>query len=272
MRTLRIEPWTEPADLYGFNAQDDHGTLVDGPCRVYLNDDSLPTIVYGTLPDAPDPQFLRLLQDGPYRVQSRSAGMVTRSFTFGFNPRMPTRAREFCQPCQANRSHPLLAEHLERLALTMEHAFQAEQPVQFAVQAGHVHSIDPAWRLTGSQVFTGGIVNQNAALPYHVDGGNFAGSWNVMAVWREDTSGGHLVLAGPRLRFPMEHNTFLLFPAQDHYHGVTPIVKTRRTGYRVSAVWFATRALQRCLPLADELRYAQAKRTEREQRRAGLIA
>jgi len=275
MKKLVVPEWDEQASWlkHQFSeATDDHyDVLIDEPTEVFVEGHADPFAAYGPLPDEFDKDG-DLMRTAKYGVGVRTTGkLTTRSVTFGWVPRTVMRSRDYAAPSKFNTTFPELYEELGRLGTCMGKKFATHVPEQYEQQVRLLKDeVVEDYRL-GDTAFTGGILNLDCALEYHRDRGNFKDSWNIMGVWKQHTSGGVTVLPGPRLGFEMANNTFFLFPAQSVGHGVTKITKHRRDAYRISAVYFATMGLRHSLPVEEERRRARAKRTEREQRRAGLI-
>lgn len=248
-------------------AQDDSPTLVEGPCRVEYDDGELAAVY---LPVG-DVERLRAALRGTRMDEGiRSNGMATRSRTFGFHPRYTIRTTEFCAPFSLNYESPETYEVLVDLGARMADLYGELRPDLFGAQMEHLdEKVLPEWRMTGP--FTSGIVNQDNTLPYHRDGGNVAASWNVMVTLRDGIDGGALSIPAFGVSLACADATVSLFDAGRITHGVTPMVKRRASGYRLSVVYFALGQMANCLSPAEELNRARIKRTEREERRAGVI-
>lgn len=123
----------------------------------------------------------------------------------------------------------------------------------------------PEWRMPGS-VYTSGIINENNALAYHFDSGNFRGCWSGMIVLPHRITGGELVLPQFRVAFRFKTPSVFFFDGQSILHGVMPIQRPSM-GYRYSLVYYSLQQMWRCLPADEELLRAKEMRTVREQRR-----
>jgi hypothetical protein len=122
----------------------------------------------------------------------------------------------------------------------------------------------PDWRIGEAKLWTSGVVNDTAALPYHRDGFNFP-TWSAMPVLRRGVRGGYLHLPEFGLALACADSTVALFPGKLWVHGVTPLTRVRAgDGYRISIVYYALRGMRDCRTAAEETRRAQLKRTERE--------
>ena len=275
MNKITVPPWSESSAWserkHTGATDDDYDTLIDEPTQVFIEGHSVPFATYGLLPE-------RFSATGePLRKINYNTGrrtnltLTTRSTTFGNSPRRPMRSRDWASSSSFNKTYPELYQNLLSLSETMSNLFSNANPAQHRAQSKLLEeSVCESYRL-GETPFTGGIINLDCAMNYHKDKGNFKDSWNIMGLWKKGTAGGVTVLLGPRLGFAMKNNSFLLFPAQTSMHGVTKVYKEKRDSYRVSVVFYAVSLLKNSLPPQDERLYAQSKRTEREQRRAGLI-
>ena len=269
MNTLTV-PY--PVDLpVGGEADEKHWrTLIDEPCVIYAPDSEQPWAVYDTLQ-----QDWRKIGDALQHVRRSEdvrthQSFIRRSRPFGAMPRLVVRKKDSCYRCTFDLEHPDLLAALTDLSSELEDAYQQHRPDVFAHHRQCADTVREEWRL-GSGVYTSGIINYNSALNYHRDGANFPRTWNAMVVFRQHTDGGNFVVPGAEVAFPMRDQSYLLLNAQEITHGVSPVKKQRRDGYRTSVVFYSLRQLCRCGSPDEELELARRKRTEREQRRAGLI-
>lgn len=248
-----------------------YSTLIDAPTAIYRSDDAaLPWAVYYPWADPARADHLyETLRSVQYNERRRMNGMKARAVTFGSMPRAPLMGAEACRSAMFNTDRPDV--YADLIALGRDLAVEGDRwwPDQMAAQRERVATVRPEWRMTDQ--FTSGILNLNNALGYHRDGGNFRGSINWMITLRQDADGGHLVVPAADLAFACGHGYVAAFDAQATSHGVTAIRKTRTTGARISAVFYALSRVARCLCVDDEIQRAKRKRTERERRRAGII-
>lgn len=202
---------------------------------------------------------------------TRTLGLTARSVTFGNVPRLEVRGRDWCRTAQFNEEHPDLYRLLAAQCGVLEGLYEQIAPDAFSDHAMRADEIRGEWRLPGSRAFTGGVVNRDSNIGYHHDSGNITDVWSAMIAVRRGTTGGELVLPELGLHLPIADKSVTYFDGQGLLHGVTPIGKTSRDGYRFTVVYYSTRRLWQCLAPTDELERAKDKRTERAQRRAGLI-
>lgn len=278
MQTLHLPPSSDTeraarARLRRERASVDHyDTLITEPTVGYEDGDDRPVFVYAPVPRTPaDTALVDALVADPrvWHLGPRTDGMMARARIFGGRPRFVLQQVEWCDRASFDRDYPDLADQVAARADSMADAIGEWRPDVLDAQRANVARVRPEYRI--NDVFTSGIINYVNALAYHCDGGNFTGSWNAQLSYRSHTEGGHLVVPRWRVAFACDDAMMLLMDSQGSTHGVTPMVKHRRDGYRISVVYYAMKALCVCGSRADELAHVQRKRTEREQRRAGII-
>jgi hypothetical protein len=154
-------------------------------------------------------------------------------------------------------------------------------PEQYDINTSLVSEVNPAWLMPGG-LWTSGVLNETSQLPYHRDRNNFVGSWSAMPTIRRNARGGYLhfpeleVDGAPAVAACADGDV-LLFNGQRWMHGVTPIEKTAKDGYRFSSVYYAVHRMRHCLDPEANLLRAQEARTRNEdtlldrQRKTGLI-
>lgn len=198
----------------------------------------------------------------------RASGIRNVSRTFGFLSPATTMRRDGCRSCNGATEDPEAHATLCETARWLTVGVREALPDQ-ALQAEERSAvISPDWRLGGSW-WTSGVLNIDSAMPYHRDGNNLPGVWSSMIVFRRGTAGGHLHLPELDLVLPLRDGDVLTFPGPDLWHGVTPIERTQRDGYRMTAVYYTVAAMSRCGDPAEEAVVTAARRTERE---AGIAA
>lgn len=272
MLNLTIPPFDPDAaaHLVGSPAAADHvQRLVDEPCAVTVEGDERPVGVLGRLSGdwAPLAAALRAAPRPSNAV--RTAGMMTRSRTFGSLPRSAHHRMDSCRACPFNTAEPAAYAHLQRLAKAMATAYRTHRPDVYANHQEQVREVHDAWRLPDGP-FTSGIINYESSLTYHRDRGNYPDSWNVQATFRDRIDGGLFVVPSWGLAFDLPDQSFLLLDAQSTVHGCTQPRRLRRDGYRISVVFYSTRLLRVCGSPDEEIAHGRRKRTEREMRMAGL--
>lgn len=129
----------------------------------------------------------------------------------------------------------------------------------------------PEWRMGAEKLWTSGVINDTAQLPYHRDGFNFP-VWSSMVVVRRGTRGGYLHIPEYGLVVPCDDGSVVFFEGRRWVHGVTPMTKKADDGYRISVVYYALSGMKNCREAAEETAFATLRRTERERDMARRLA
>lgn len=240
------------------------------------------TVVHDAETGAPLLGYLALTDPAPLRralLQIDASGGVqrnnnyrSRSRTFGYAPRRPVIFREACAITSLGRDQPEVERVLEIYADQFAAGLAAIDPELVARGQRETAEVTADWKLGEAKLWTSGVVNDTAQLPYHRDGFNFP-VWSAMPVLRRGTRGGHLHLPEYDLVVPCFDGTVTFFEGFRLVHGVTPITRVKgRPGYRISAVYYALRGMKNCRSAAEESIYGRKKRTERETEMARRLA
>jgi hypothetical protein len=202
-----------------------------------------------------------------YAETKRTAGMATRSATFGY---MPRRAlfQDFCHKSDGGTKHDRRIEMaLHELAKELEGIYAKHFPLVYAAHKALAdEKILPEWKLDGS-VFSSGIVNKDNQLPYHTDAGNFKGVYSNMVGLKKGINGGHLVIPELDLKFEIADKTLIIFNGQEFVHGVTPIIKTSDDAHRFTIVYYTMEQMWKCLDRDGEIKRIRTIKSEREAKR-----
>jgi hypothetical protein len=223
-----------------------------------------PVLAYLPLPDvAPLRRAVLSLADGASNGQFRADGLRVDSRVFGYSPRRPVYRREGCNVSRLEIDSP--GSHAAVLAYGTHLRAVLEEIAPGIVDAGRktMTEVDPDWKIGESELWTSGVINNAARLPYHRDAMNFP-VWSAMPVLRRHMAGGHLAVPEYDLVLPCRDGWGVFFPGYEFVHGVTPMTPTRPGGYRYSLVYYALRGMQNCFTYAVEREYARKRRTERE--------
>lgn len=235
-------------------------------------DTGKPVLAYTALADAAALRRAMLTVDCRGGVQ-RTQNYRSRSRTFGYAPRRPVMGRESCSLTSLYTDQPDVARLLEGYADQFARTMETELPEVAAAGRDVLGDVLPAWRMGSAKLWTSGVINDTAALPYHRDGYNFP-TWSAMPVVRRGTRGGHLHLPEYGLVVPCGDATVTYFEGFRWVHGVTPITQVKRggDGYRISVVYYALKGMKNCREAAEETAYGVARRTERERDMARRLA
>ena len=222
-----------------------------------------PVLGYLKLEDA-GPLRRALLQIDTSPAVQRANNYRSRSRTFGYAPRRPVIWREACALTTLGRDRPDIEATLEAYADQFSAGLKAIDPALVERGQAALEAVTHDWRLGEAKLWTSGVVNDTAQLPYHRDGFNFP-VWSAMPVLRRGTRGGHLHLPEYDLVIPCADSTVTFFEGYRLVHGVTPIQRVKaKQGYRISAVYYALRGMKNCRSAAEEAAYGRRRRTERE--------
>lgn len=96
--------------------------------------------------------------------------------------------------------------------------------------------IKKQWKF--GNLFTSSISNFNISAPFHRDTGNIKGTVNIILTKRNNSKGGSLHVPDYDATFEQADNSMLVYPAWRNVHGVTPIIETRKGGYRNSLIFY----------------------------------
>ncbi len=205
-----------------------------------------------------------------YQKNTRANGLTTTSKIFGYRPRFTLR-QDYCSQASLSVDQPdlhrVVAEYGRKVAgIYLEH-----WPSMALAHAANVKAkVRPEWMIEGTP-FTSGIVNKNNPLKYHLDRGNFKGVASCMAAFRSEVSGGRLAMPEYGVSFEIADGSVTIFDGQDILHGVTPIVKTHRDGYRFTVVYYSLAQMWKCETLDGELARIRNLKTVREAKRIGKL-
>ena len=103
-------------------------------------------------------------------------------------------------------------------------------------------NIPEKWRF--DKLFTSSISNYNISTPFHRDAGNLIGCVNVIIAKKEHATGGNTTVPDYGATMDSCDNSMLVYPAWKNLHGVTPIVPTKKGGYRNSLVFYPLKAFK----------------------------
>lgn len=195
----------------------------------------------------------------------------SKSQTFGYAPRRPLMKRESCRSSSIATDQPDLQAALDAVGARCERILRAADDDAYQASITGSSQVLDDWKMGESELWTSGVINHTAQLPYHRDSFNFP-VWSAMPVLRRGTSGGRLHLPEYDLVLPCADQTASFFMGQELVHGVTPIQTRKKDGYRYSVVFYALKGMKDCYTYAKETAYGQRKRTERERDIARRLA
>jgi|SRR5262245_10872607 len=199
---------------------------------------------------------------------TRLSGVAVTHRTFGYQPPQPIRRRYGCCRSMFNTEYPEAMDVLGEFCRHSELVFRTHAEDVYNRTATAVRDkIGAAWLIAGTP-WSSGIINQTAALPYHVDKGNIPTTWSAMLGCRHNVADGLLHLADYDVYLPVHHGSITIFDGQSVCHGVTPFRFTGNYASRVTVVVYAKQQMAKCAAdPADEARRAAIAVTEAEDRR-----
>lgn len=194
----------------------------------------------------------------------RTLGLPTASSIFGFLPRNPVRS-DYCRLSGDSIKDANLLGAVQNCSRQISNIYKEVLPDQFKSQSLASAGISSEWKIEGTP-FTTCNFNKNTAIKYHRDKANQKGVFSSVIIVRRDVTGGELVLPEYRTALAQRDGAVLLFDGQREIHGVCPVAKKKRAGYRFSIVLYAMQQMENCYPYADEIERRKVKRTEKESR------
>jgi hypothetical protein len=200
------------------------------------------------------------------QVSNRSAGMRTQSRVVGAMPRRALRKGGACRISVMAETNPNEHETICSYALRGAQEYRRYNPELYAKHDALAEKVLRDYRIDET-VFTSGIINKNAALPYHFDAGNFKNVWSCMLTLKDSIEGGYLAVPEYDLLFRLRHNSIFMFDGQGLLHGVTPIKLMSREAVRYTIVFYSLERMWDCMAVDDEVIRAQGKQTEKARKR-----
>lgn len=238
--------------------------FITEPCKVFV--DGVLAALYLDISTMDTAALVDAVRSVKFATADRTGGMPSSSRVFGYMPRRPMGRGDFCAASSLDRDFPEQAKTIGSFVSELAKFYAANNPAIHAHHAAQAAKILPEYTI--HELFTSGIVNKDNPLPYHLDGGNIAGCWSLMPVFKKDIEGGHLACPEIDLCFELSDHTALMFDGQKLVHGVTPFTKTAQDGYRFSVVYYTMKQLWSCLPFEQEIQRARETRTTVEARSA----
>lgn len=261
--TIKLERVRDATDLLKTTPKPDHATRLLQP-PFYFEIDGQVRGVYSRLDKAETTRLHQFTRKIPLQSQRRTNGMPQMSAVLGFQPRQKMR-QDWCRASALTQAHPDLYGFAAGVGRDLQKKFEELLPDAWERQAASVEeNVLAEYRIPGT-AFTTAYVNQNRALQYHRDTGNFKDVYSNLIVLRRGMAGGHLVLPEYGVALPQDDGAMLMFDGAGIIHGVTPLRKRQQSGYRIGLVFYATAAMQRCYPYEEEMQRIQHSRTKTEE-------
>lgn len=145
-----------------------------------------------------------------------------------------SRSRVHLQPSANNFIRAMLG--ISQLAYELVKTYV---PTVYEQHMKAVARVDKNWMF--GQHCTSSISNYNIAAAYHQDNANIKNTVNCILTKRANSTGGNLHVPDYDAVFEQGDNSLLVYPAWRNMHGVTPIVETKKGGYRNSFIFYSLR-------------------------------
>lgn len=199
--------------------------------------------------------------------RQRMSGITNVSRTFGFSPPVPLRRRYGATLSTFDLENKQESKVLRHLANVCWDAIEELLPSVAQTHLQKMEGVHKDWWYGGSP-FTAGIINNSAALPYHIDRGNIDGTWAALICLRKHMDGGMLHVPELDAYFSLPHMSIAIFNNQKLWHGVTPFEGRNKFSERYSIVYYSKREMLDAAPLEQEAGRAAKRRTKHESEHA----
>jgi hypothetical protein len=200
-----------------------------------------------------------------------ATGLMNLSRTFGMAPRNTILRRESCRPTGLANESPKEHATIVNACYYLEDQLKELFPEVWEHDKVETKNIGEDWLMGEDALWTSGVINKSATLPYHRDGFNFD-TWSAMPVIRRGVEGGMLHFPEWDITIECKDGWAVYFCGYRWLHGVTPMKKLVEDGYRFSIVYYALRGMKDCFTYAVETARGKTKRTEREDGIADAIS
>lgn len=208
--------------------------------------------------------YRRALLAYPMESTMRSGGIRNASRVFGYSSRSPLLKRNGCRLCHGASEAPEAHRTIVDASGWLAGRLGGVVPERATKDLNLVRSmVLPEWIMHPDAWWTSGVVNRTSPLPYHRDRNNFA-AWSAMVVVRRGVRGGHLHVPEYDMVVECRDGDVVWFNGNDLIHGVTPMTKVLRDGYRISAVYYPVAKMRHCLTYAEEIERGRLSRTAAE--------
>jgi hypothetical protein len=188
---------------------------------------------------------LRALQMGKSIKEANEIDVEQMSCIIGSVPPKALMRREY-----ANRSSVHNVESAQTFIKAMllacresEELIKKIMPEQFELQKSIIEESVPEHYRFG-RLFTSSISNYNISAPFHRDAGNLKNCVNVIITKKFNAKGGNLHVPDYNATMDSANNSLLVYPAWKNIHGVTPIIETKKGGYRNSLIFYPLKAFK----------------------------
>ena len=225
----------EDEKLVGFfirRLPDSAGNLADIANTELLSDRVPKSLMKRQIPDGKN-------EKGVFKYKDRVDQFST---IIGSIPPKPHMMRAYASRSSVHsvKSANVFVRAMYGLAIECENIIKELFPEQYNLQKSIFENVPAKWRF--ANLFTSSISNYNISAPFHRDAGNIVGTVNVIVTKRANSIGGNLSIPDYGATIDQCDNSMLVYPAWKNVHGVTPIVPTKKGGYRNSLVFYPLKA------------------------------
>jgi hypothetical protein len=252
MKTLKLKVLkADTKDYFGRLAEGKETDRIIVSEDTIITDENGKTVVLYKKIESDTSELLRAVQTIEYGTGQRTGGLQTRSAIFGFKPRNAIRG-DYCSSTAMGKNFSWQHEVIKKFGKELAKEYRSHLEEKFIEHEELIKSkVKDEWVIEGTP-FTSGIVNKNNQLGYHKDSGNFKGLYSNMIVLKKDVTGGMLDIPELNITIECQDNTIVYFDGQSLIHGVTPIKKTSKKGYRYTLVYYSLQQMWKCEGIDEE--------------------
>jgi hypothetical protein len=240
-------------DLIGQAVSDKHyDYLIEESSYVYLNESK--PIVYLNLNFSEFDELIPYLHELNFSKSTRKVlGNANESILFGAIASKINRDN-FCNVGATVSKSPKLDLLLKNKYSTIANEYmkiclpQWQKVGKSILKNSGIHS---DWHMQKS-FWTSGIINKNSPHQYHLDTDNIRNAHSAMFTFKQNTSGGYLVMPEYRVAFKVANRSLIFFCGKEIIHGVSPITQ-HPNGHRYSIVYYTTADLKYCQSYKQEM-------------------
>lgn len=198
----------------------------------------------------------RIKRDGTESA-TRQAALNVASGVAGFFDRYPR--IPYCRQTAYSAENPRRFRRALPLMQRASDIFREHLPQRYAAQADACRRAHPAWVIPGT-VFSTVTVNRNFRTALHLDAGDYAAGFGILAAFRrgQPFSGGALCFPGFGVAVDLQEGGLLLADVHE-WHGNLPFRGPRGKWERISLVLYFREKMLECLSPEEEVRRAAAR-------------
>jgi hypothetical protein len=184
-------------------------------------------------------------------------GWAVESGIIGFFER--TIRMPYCRPCAWNEKSPEKFERLFPMVKEVDQLFAKHLPERYKSQKEIAKKTCSDYLIPGTS-FTTLTVNKNFRTACHKDAGDLPEGFSCLSVIKRGKYKG-ATLGFPNWGVGADVDTFDLILFDPHeFHGNTQLVSLSKDAVRCSIVYYYRENIQKCEPLANELKRAKSRK------------